>query len=423
MLTIIHVSAADNVGGSGRSAYRIHSGLRAQGHRSRMLVNYRSTTDPDVGYLWRSLSWRVGDYLVRRATEALSLQYLFYPSSFALARHPWFREADIVQLYNTHGGYFSHSALAVLSRRKPIVWRLSDMWPMTGHCAYSYDCDRWKTGCGACPILDDEPALRTNRTALLWKMKRAVYARSRLTIVAPSRWMAATAAASPLLGRFPIHVIPNGVDTNVFAPIPRPSARDLFGIPHGDRVVLFAAVETNARRKGGHHLQAALERLGDVRLRLLVVGSGAERWTGRTGHPVTAVSAVADDRLLAAAYSAADVFVMPTLAENLPNVALESMACGTPSIAFDVGGVPDAVRPAETGWLVPTADDGALAEALRTALTDDATRERFGRRCRAVAASEYTAELQTTRFARLYEEVLCERHGGARAPAAAEGVA
>lgn len=411
-MNILHISAADNAGGSGRSAYRIHSGLRRRGHTSRMLVNYKVTSDPDVGYVWRSLGWRAGDWLARAATERLSLQYLFYPSSHRLARHPWFREADVLQLYNTHGGYFSHSALAGLSRRKPVVWRLSDMWPMTGHCAYAFDCERWKTGCGACPRLDDAPALRTDRTALLWKAKKAIYARSGLDIVAPSRWMEGMAKESPLLGRFPVHYIPNGLDTTVFQPVPATAARDLFGIDQRATVLLFVSLEIDSVRKGGAVLLDAIERLSGTTGRafhVMAVGHGAEQWTARFRMPVTAVPAISDDRLLAAAYSAADVFVMPTLAENLPNAVLESMACATPVVGFRTGGMVDAVREGSTGWLAEPGNTEDLTRRIREALDDTEGRERMSRECRAVVEREYTMDLQASRFEALYRDLVDAR--------------
>jgi glycosyltransferase involved in cell wall biosynthesis len=407
-MNVLHISATDNVGGSGRSANRIHRGLRALGHDSKMLVNYRVTNDPDVGYIWRSLGWRAGDWLARGVTERLSLQYLFYPSSFGLARHPWFREADVIQLYNTHGGFFSHSALAMLSRRKPVVWRLSDMWPMTGHCAYAFECDRWKTGCGACPHLNDAPGLHRDRTALLWKHKQRVYARSAITVVAPSHWIAALAAESPLLNRFPIHHIPNGLDTSVFRPIPKASAREMFGLDLSAKVLLFVSLEVDAQRKGGAYLAQALDRLPAASLsglQVMVVGQGAEQWRTRVKAPVTAVSTINDDRLLAAAYAAADVFVLPTLAENLPNSALESLACGTPVVAFATGGVVDAVRPGQTGWLARAADTDDLARQIAIALDEDQHRSRMSRECRVVAEREYSMELQAHRFASLYDTV------------------
>lgn len=407
MLTVLHISTTDNSGGSGRSAYRVHSGLKHLGVRSRMLVGLKVTQDSDVLPIANNVFNATADRFFNRALGRLSFQYLFFPSSFGLLGHQWFREADIVQLYNTHGNYFSHTVLPLLSRRRPVVWRLSDMWPMTGHCAYSFDCERWRTGCGQCPILSDRPELYRDTTATLWKIKRWSYSHSALTIVAPSKWMADMAAASPLLGRFAIHLIPNGLDTTVFVPTPKHEARKSLQIDQSERVILFSAQSLTDPRKGGAHIQGAISRLAESEknLSVLMVGENGKnidlpasvrtRFTGR----------VDDDKALANIYSAADVFVLPTLAENLPNGVLESMACGTPPVVFDVGGCRDAVRHMETGYLAEYADVEDLTRGIRLLLNDAELRDRLGRRSREVAMSEYGIELQARRFLSLYQEL------------------
>jgi len=377
-----------------------------------MLVSGLVYGVPEAGPIWRSLPWRAGDWFARSLTEALSLQYLFLPSSWALLRHPWFRTADVVQLYNTHGGYFSHSVIGVASRRKPFIWRLSDMWPLTGHCCYSYECDRWKTGCGTCPLLSDEPALRKDRTALLWRAKQRIYAGANVTLVAPSRWIAGIAAQSPLVKHWPVEVIPNGLNLTVFRPVRKAAAREVLGLPQDEAVILFSSVETKAYRKGGTFVTEAVHALkGKTRtpFRLLVVGNRASEWERALDVPVTTINAVKDDHLLATLYSAADVFLHPALADNLPNGVLESLACGTPVVAFDVGGVGEAVRPMETGYLARDKDAQDLAAGLQRLLDDDDLRRRLGIRCRAVAEAEYDMELQTQRFEALYQRVLRDR--------------
>ena len=411
-MNILHLSTEYNLGGSGRAAYRIHSSLIQRGHISRMLVSGKVLGAPDAGPIWGTLPWRAADWLARRTTDALSLQYLFLPSSWKLLGHPWFRAADVVQLYNTHGGYFSHSVLGVASRRKPFVWRLSDMWPLTGHCCYSYDCDRWTTGCGACPLLADDPALKTDRTALLWRMKQRIYARANVTLVAPSRWIAGLAKQSPLVGHWPVEMIPNGLDLSVFRPISRAAAREVLGLPQDEQVVLFSSVETHAYRKGGTFVTEAVNMLkGKTRkpFRLLVAGNRAREWETAVGVPVTAVDMVKDDQLLATLYSAADVFVHPALADNLPNGVLESLACGTPVVAFDVGGVGEAVRPMETGYLARCKDAADLAQGMARLLDDPELRRRLSGRCREIAEAEYDMGLQAKRFEELYRTVIHAR--------------
>ena len=408
-MNILHLSTEYNMGGSGRAAYRIHSSLIQRGHTSRMLVSGPVQGVPDAGPIWGTLPWRAADWVARRTTEALSLQYLFLPSSWKLLGHPWFLTADVVQLYNTHGGYFSHSVLGVASRRKPFVWRLSDMWPLTGHCCYSYECDRWMTGCGSCPLLTDDPALRTDRTALLWRMKRRIYARANVTLVAPSRWIADLASKSPLVRHWPVKVIPNGLNLEVFRPISRSAAREVMGLPQDEDLVLFSSVETQAHRKGGTFVTEAVNRLkGKTRkpFRLLVVGNRAREWERIVSVPVTAIDTVKDDHLLAALYSAADLFVHPALADNLPNGVLESLACGTPVVAFDVGGVGEAVRLLETGYLARCRDTSDLAQGIARLLDDPDLRRRLGVRCREIAEAEYGIALQAKRFEGLYQSLI-----------------
>jgi glycosyltransferase involved in cell wall biosynthesis len=401
MPSVLHVSASDAVGGSARSAYRLHSGLRDIGWRSRMLVGDRSTDDADVRPLKRNVAWRAADRAAGTVTNAFDLQYVFYPSSFGVVRDPWFREADVVQLFNLHGGYFSHSALPLLTRRRPTIWRLSDQWAFTGHVVYSYECDRWRHGCGSCPHLHDYPALKRDTTALLWRWKRRVYARSALTIVAPSRWIEGLAKESPLLGSFPVHRIANGVDLDVFRPVDKAEARSALGLDPARPTVLFSAPDLADRRKGGAVLRAALARLEDADFDLVVAGANA----ADLARPARALGAL-DEGRLALAYAAADMFVLPTLQENLPNSVLESMASGTPVVASDVGGVPDAVRHLDNGYLVPPAHAGALAEGIRTLLGDGELRARLSASARATVENEFGSELEARRFAELYEEVL-----------------
>jgi glycosyltransferase involved in cell wall biosynthesis len=361
-----------------------------------MLVGQRRTDDADVRSIKRSLIWRAADRAAAAITDPLDLQYVFYPSSFGVALDPWFREADVVQLFNTHGSYFSHSALPLISRRRPVVWRLSDMWALTGHVAYSYDCERWRHGCGSCPYLGEYPRLRRDRTALLYRWKNAVYSRSRMTVVAPSRWLEGVVRESPLLGRFPVRRIPNGIDLETFRPRPRHEARAALGLDPERPTVIWSALDLTDRRKGGGAALAAVERLGRDDVQLVVAGAGTAPQGAR-------MLGVLDDEQLALAYAAADVFLLPALAENLPNAALESIACGTPVAGFDVGGMSDVVRAGRSGALVPAGDVAALAEAV-SSLLESNLRES----CRALAEAEFGAAREARTFADLYEELLAE---------------
>jgi glycosyltransferase involved in cell wall biosynthesis len=414
MLSVLHISTADNAGGSGRSAYRIHCGLRGLGHRSRMLVRTRVTADPDVGFVHGGRPAVRGlDLLGRYVVDRLDLQYWWYPSSHLLPRHPWFHEADVIQLYNTHGGYFSHLALPRISRDRPVVWRLSDMWPLTGHCAYSHDCERWQTGCGSCPLLGEYPGLRRDTTALLWKAKKSVYDRSHLVLVVTNSWMAGLVKESPLLGRFPVRMIPNGVDTEVFRPVPKAIARESLGIPRHAKVVLFSAhVAATGTRKGGEFVRPALERVAASGIRdvlLVVLGERSEAWEESRSYRTLRLGFTQSDHLLATVYSAADVLLHPAVVENLAGGVIESLACGTPVVAFRVGGIPDVIRDGETGYLARLRDVEEISEGVRRILLARKMQAETADQCRRTIESGYTREVELQRFVSLYDEMVRER--------------
>ncbi len=399
-MRVLHISESDAAGGAGRAAYKLHSGLNELGHVSKMLVGRKVTRDEDIRPLKRNSFWRGLDRVTGGVLDRLSLQYAFYPSSFGVLADPWFREADVVQLHNLHGSYFSFTALPALSHRQPVVWQLHDQWAMTGHVAYSLDCERWRTGCGRCPYLGEYPRLQRDTTALLWRLKHLVYSRSRLSLVVPSRWMADLVARSPLLNRFEMHYVPTGIDIDVFRPASRDEARRRFGLPLDRHIVFFAAAHLNEKRKGLHLLIEALRRMENPPL-LLVAG------TGTIGSAVESRSlgTISDESVLADAYRAADLFVVPTLADVLTQTAPEAVACGTPCVAFDRGGVVDVVRHLETGYQARFGDIDDFAQGISMLLEDRELLERMGRRCREVAEEEFAVAAQVRRYAELYDEL------------------
>jgi glycosyltransferase involved in cell wall biosynthesis len=409
-LAVLHISQTDNLGGSGRSAYKIHAGLRDLGVKSKMVVSIKDTTDPDVAPISRGLL-KLSDKIFTKLTDAIALQYLFLPSSFSLLGHPWYRDANVIQLYNTHGGYFSHTALPWLARGRTVVWRLSDLWPLTGHCTFPGACEGWRSGCNPCPHLDYFPAIRFDTAAMLFRIKKRVYKRARLHIVAPSSWTLKTAQESPMLGDFPIHYIPNGINANLYHPQLQSEARASLGVPAGKKALLFAAQRLpNNPRKGGEFFLQAVQRLGrrdDVMV--MLVGEGADEWGRELSCPVWRHERVFDEARMAMIYNAADVFVHPATGDNLPNTILEAMSCGLPTVAFDAGGIKDAVRHLDTGYLSAPGDVGSLTEGLMWALSLS-DRPAVARRCRAAILDRFTFEKQALGFKTLYESLSNRGH-------------
>jgi glycosyltransferase involved in cell wall biosynthesis len=227
----------------------------------------------------------------------------------------------------------------------------------------------------------------------------------RLQLVAPSRWIAGEIARSSLLGRFSTHVIPNGIDVQAYAPRDKRAARDILQIPQDARAILFVTqFSLSSKLKGLDLLKEAIREMSGVpNLHLIALGAG-----DLEGVPVphTHLGHIFNDNLLSLAYSAADVFVIPSLFDNLPNVVMESMACGTPVAGFTTGGIPEMVRPGQTGELAPRGDVRALREAIESLLLRDDYRAKLSAQCREIALKEYSLEVQAARYISLYQSML-----------------
>jgi glycosyltransferase involved in cell wall biosynthesis len=408
-ISVLHISTVDNQGGSGRSAYRIHTGLRELGIKSRMLVSIKRSNDPDVAFISRGLL-KFADRLCGKILNTLNLPDMFYPSSFVLARHPWFQEADIIQLYNTHINYFTYNALPFLNKRKHIIWRLSDLWPLTGHCSYSYDCSKWETGCGGCPYLDEYPPLKKDHTEFLWRSKKNSYSKLKaVDIVAPSLWIKKIAETSPLLKSFPITHIPNGVDIGVFKKKDKIKARNIIGIKEDAKVILFVSQDFHQdRRKGGQYLLKALLMLDEsVRNNMVLLLIGNNNVEDNNNYPFKVVNTgyMNSDNKLADLYSSADLMVMPTLAENLPNTVLESMACGTPVVTFDTGGMSEVVIHKQTGYLANLKDVQDLSNGISILLSDSILLNEMGQNGLKLMEEKFSRAIEVQKFINLFNRI------------------
>lgn len=420
MLKILHFSTADNEGGSGRSAYRIHRGLKNLEHDSKMLVGKKVTNDSDVELIAGDFFGRVVDFAADKITRFFGYQYLYVPSSRRVLAHPWVKNAQIIQLFNTHGGYFSHKILPQLSKIAPIVWRLSDMWPMTAHCAYSYGCECYKAGPENCICeLSSYPSIGRNTKQMLWDIKKKVFEQCDITIVAPSSWIESLARESILLGKFPIVRIPNGIDLTVFYPRDRAKAREKLGIDPNAKVILFSAHGLdNNERKGSRFLMEALNRYVIAkpasfdRLRmttLLLLGEGGESFENSVPLPVKKLGFIKDQNQLAEIYSAADIIAVPSIQENLPNNLLEAMACATPAVAFDCGGIKDAVRHMETGYLARYKDSEDFANGMKILLEDEKLRLKLSEDGLRLIKENFDQRLEVRAFEKLYFELVQKR--------------
>ena len=360
-MNILHVATSFTRGGAANSLRLLHRALGEAGHGSRVLTGRAAPPREDVAQLPGLPGW---GRLTYHGLNLLGLNYAGIPRTGRLAEHPWFEWADVVHYHNLHGGYFNYLALPGLTACKPSVWTLRDMWGLTGHCAHSFECTRWRTGCGRCPHPKIDPPIRRDATRWEWRLKRWTYGRSTMLVTAPSRWLADLARES-LLGVRPVRQVPNAVDTDTYRPRARELERRALGWPTDAVVLLFAAESLENPFKDYRLLLEALKGLSAehrARAVLAVLGEGAP--PAIEGLRTLGLGYQEADEAIARLYAAADLFVYPTRADNQPRVLLEALACGCPPVATDVGGVAELVVHGETGYLARAGD----ADDLRTGM-------------------------------------------------------
>lgn len=292
--------------------------------------------------------------------ETFSLPWTF----FDVLRHPLMHRADVIHLHWVSRGMIDN--VRFFERcGKPVVWTLHDMNPFTGGCHHADECEGFRATCKACPQLAE-----ADLPHAWWQAKRdaiAGFPKERLALVAPSQWLASRCQASTVMAGRRCEVVPNGFDTALFSPEIRTEARRSLGWPADKRIVLFSAFETGNPRKGMDVLLPALEELGGE---AMLVCMGAPPPAGQARPGIVSTGLLRDPAAIARHYAAADIFVLPSMAENLPNTICEAHLCGTPAVAFAVGGIPEQID-GSNGLLVPTRSSEALKGSLRAALNRD----------------------------------------------------
>lgn len=379
MIKVLHLNTFDIKGGAARAAYRLHHGLRTADVDSHMLVQRKKSSDPTVtgpdstfGRAWGYLKELI-DLLplkLYRHRENVPLSPGWLPGNLSKTINKL--NPDIIQLHWVVGGFLPLKELQKLNR--PIVWTLHDMWAFTGICHYTGECEKYTAACGNCAMLNSTRENDLSHKA--WERKKNAYAGLNLTIVTPSQWLAQCARKSSLLKDFRIEVIPNGLDLNVFKPVDRKTAREQLSLPPDKKYILFGAISsTSDRRKGFHLLHPALLKLSENHnmkdVELLVFGASEPENPPDFGLPTRYLGTVNNDEHLALLYTASDVCVTPSLQDNLPNIVVETLACGTPCVAFNIGGMPDMINHLKNGFLAKPFDPEDLAKGIHWVLGED----------------------------------------------------
>lgn len=412
-LEILHISTYDSRG-AGRAAQRLNKGLQAIGLRSQMLVQVKDSDDYSV-----LAPQTRKDKAISKLRPSLSrLPLVLYPKRELTDYYPtWLPdsvgqrvnslEPNIVNLHWLCDGLLEIKSLARLNR--PLVWTLHDMWAFTGGCHYHQGCNRYIDKCGSCPQLASTSVQDLSR--LQWQRKANVLKTLNLTVVSPSKWLAERAKASAIFRHARIEVIPNGIDTERYRPVDRQIAREILHLPQDKHLVLFGAMHAiQDKRKGFNLLQSALSELSQTRwqeqLELIVFGASQPQEPVDLGFKTHYLGKLSDDVAISLVYAAADVFVAPSIEDNLPNTVLESIACGTPCVAFNIGGMPDLIEHQKNGFLAEPYQVQELAQGIIWSIENQERHQKLRQYARQKVEAEFTLKNQASRYFDLYMDIL-----------------
>lgn len=411
------LSTYDLRGGAARATHRLYQGLRRAGIETNLVAQVQESDTPGIVtsryHLTRELAklrpW-LNTLPLRpyRGREVTPFSAPWLPDR--LPQKMRSLQPDVINLHWVGDGFMNLATLPQF--RQPLVWTLHDMWAFTGGCHYNEHCDRYEQSCGACPQLNSHRTRDLSRH--IWRKKHQLWQQLNLTIVTPSRWLADCVRRSTLLNHYPIEVIANGVDLQLYRPIAKDIARSLLGLPQDKQLILTGAVQVSYdRRKGLHLLQPALQKLAlseaSDRYELVIFGNSQPANPPNFGLKTHYLGAFQDDLSLAIVYSAADVFVAPSLQDNLPNTVVEALACGVPCVAFDIGGMPDLITPEITGYLAQPEDSSDLAQGIAWILADRERHTKLAIAARAKAEQDLCQTHQTRQYLELFQRVMLSR--------------
>ena len=410
----LFLSTLDTFGGAARATYWLAKGLRNNGQNVSMYVQRKFGDSPWVRQVNNNKIRKISA-LMRPQLDALPLSFYknrkgaawslnLLPNSdlISLINNS---NPDVINLHWIGGGFLPISQFAKL--KAPIVWSLYDMWSFTGGCHYDESCGRFVDTCGSCPQLDSQ---KPDLSSFIFSRKRKHWAGLDMTIVAPSSWLAGEAKKSGLFKGCRIEVIPHGTDLSLFKPIDKKLAKNILGLDKDRRYVLFGAMGgASDPRKGYQFLQPALIRLAAMTgfddLSLLVFGSSEPAVQPNLGFPIHYMGRLNDDISLVVLYSAADITVTPSMQEAFGMTASESMACGTPVVAFGVSGPLDVIDHEVNGYLATPYEVEDLANGMAWAL-DKSRAKDLSFKARKKCEDKFDLNLVASQYSKLYSEII-----------------
>ena len=411
-MKILHISTSDRQGGAARATFRLHLSLLENGVDSQMLVQQKkidilSIIGPNsrIKKITNRFKPIFDQFLVNRYKN--KIKTLFSPS--------WLPTPSIIKKINrinpdiVHLHWINFGMIRIEELRKinaPIVWSLHDNWAFTGGCHIMWTCEKYKTSCGNCPTLNSKK--ENDLSSWVFKRKLKTYSKmDNLTLIGLSKWMRNCAKKSYLFKEMNVINLPNPIDTKQFKPLDKLQSRDLWNLPQNKTLILFGALSPNSDiNKGFKELKNALQMIEDPNIELVIFGADPPlNDYDANKYKKNYVGELVDSESLVTLYSACNLTIVPSLQENLSNVIMESLSCGTPVVAFDVGGNSDLIDHLQNGYLATPYDLKDLVNGIHWAI-DNLSHVKIFNNVRKKILTEFSSTVVAAKYINMYQSIL-----------------
>lgn len=416
-MKVLIVNTSERTGGAAVAANRLMRALNNNGVKAKMLVRDKNTDTLTVVELpcpWQTRWYFLWERFVIFCRLHFSRTHLFEidiaNAGTDITRLREFREADVIHLHWINQGMLSLSGIRkILRTGKPVVWTMHDIWPATAICHVTLGCRNFTNRCRRCRLMPGKGS-DNDLAASVWKKKQQVLADENIYYVACSRWLESEAKKSELLKGQKITNIPNPIDTRIYTKGSKEEARRRLGLPTDRKLILFASQRVTNEYKGMDYLVEACRLLGDIpQLGVIILGGHAEEIVGRLPLETYPLGYVNDEQCIVDVYNAADVFVLPSLSENLPNTIMEAMACGVPCVGFKVGGIPEEIDHRRNGYVAGYRNAEDLAQGIRWVLTE-ADYDEISRNAIHKVAQNYSQQSVAIKYLDVYHQAMAFKH-------------
>lgn len=418
-LKVVHLSTSDINGGAAIAALRIHSTQLKSGIDSKLLVQSKFTDNSNVISLVQTPIDKIKRYirvfLDKLTFKTLSIterdKFTFPNFGINVSNNDIVKEADIINLHWINEGFLSLKSISLLSAlKKPVVFTMHDMWAFTGGCHYNNGCEKFVDDCGNCPSLKFRKEKDFSRK--IFNMKSTAYKDLKFSVVTPSNWLNSEAKKSLLFHNNKIRTIHNPINTEIFKPDEKLNSCKELNLPADKNLILFGAMDLTNERKGINYLISALKIISKNQSEYLentnvvILGSSGEMDLSKIPFEVHLLGKITNENKLVNCYNAADIYVAPSLQDNLPNTVIESLSCGTPVVAFNTGGMPDMIEHLKNGYLTKLKSSEDLAAGIVALLSDPGLRLKMREKCRNDAVEKFNETTIVNQYSTFYNELL-----------------